>query len=262
MAAGDQESLTCLYDWLKQQPGWETLKLRRVPGPSTVLHFFENTYDDTLTKLEKLQHWLNVGSWLVYQETRQEHPIISGTAFQDMRDVLQREHHRRKTKWFKTQGDYNYSILTNPDEIKGYLVQFFELHVKEWSKKPEGSFLTEQINRDFYLHILEEMESYEALRFDVMTLDGVLIAGHLGFNFAGRLYYWLGIYDSNYSKGSPGRLLLGNIIHSALEKGLTELDMGFGMEVYKQDFQSEIRESGAITIYRSPLHAARQKLQR
>ncbi len=257
MAAGDQESLNCLFGWLKCQPDWEMLTLRRIPGQSTVLHFFEHPYDATLSKLEKLQYWLKISSWLVYQEARHEHPICSGTAYQQMHDVLQREHHRRKTKWFKTQGDFAYQVITDLAAIKAYLPQFFELHIREWRKKPKASFLSDPINRDFYNYIVDEMASYDALRFDLITLNGVLIAAHFGFNWAGRLYYWLACFDSNYAKGSPGRLLLGNIIHSALQLDLKELDMLFGMETYKQDFRSEIRETGAITIYRSPLHAAR-----
>jgi CelD/BcsL family acetyltransferase involved in cellulose biosynthesis len=103
------------------------------------------------------------------------------------------------------------------------------------------------------------MACYNALRFDRITLNDNLIAGHLGFHWAGRLYYWLACFDSDYAKGSPGRLLLENIIHSALQLGLKELDMLFGMEEYKQQFRSDIRKTGAITIYRSPLHAARMK---
>ncbi|MCI0613886.1 GNAT family N-acetyltransferase [bacterium] len=260
MEAGDYEGLDSLFNWLKNQPHWQVVTLRRIPGKSSLLNFFKKPYDATLTNFEKLYRWLNIGSWMVLQEPRLEHPICAGVAFQNMHDVLQHSHHRRKTNWFKTQGEFEYQVITEPAAIKSCLPQLFELHIKEWSKKSK-SFLSEQVNRDFYLYIVDEMASYNALRFDRITLNGNLIAAHLGFHWAGRLYYWLACFDSAYAKGSPGRLLLENIIHSALKLDLNELDMLFGMEEYKQHFRSEIRKTGAITIYRSPLHAARLRKQ-
>jgi len=256
MEAGDYESLDALFNWLNDQNHWRIVTLRRIPGTSSLLNFFKKPYDATLTKFEKLYRWLNIGSWMVHQEPRHEHPICNGIAFQSMQDVLQHTHHRRKTNWFKTQGEFEYQIVTDPSEIKSYLPEFFELHIKEWGKKSK-SFLTDQADRNFYLYIVDEMATYNALRFDRITLNGNLIAAHLGFHWAGRLYYWLACFDSDYAKGSPGRLLLENIIDSALKLGLKELDMLFGMEEYKQQFRSEIRKTGAITIYRSPLQAAR-----
>jgi Acetyltransferase (GNAT) domain len=256
LEAGDHQSLDSLFSWLKDQTNWQVVTFRRIPGKSTLLKFFKKPYDATLTRFEKLHHWLSIGSWMVLQEPRHEHPICAGIPFQDMHDVVKHTHHRRKTNWFKTQGKFEYEVVTDPEAIKSCLPEFFDLHVKEWNQRSK-SFLIDQLNRDFYLYIVDEMTSYDALRFDRITLNGNLIAAHLGFNWAGRLYYWLACFDSNYSKGSPGRLLLENIIHSALQLGLKELDMLFGMEEYKQYFLSEIRETGAITIYRSPLHAAR-----
>ena len=256
MEAGDYQSLDSLFSWLKGQVNWQVVTLRRIPGTSSLLNFFKKPYDATLTKFQKLHRWLNIGSWMVLQELRHEHPICGGIEFQKMHDVLRHSHHRRKTNWFKTLGQFEYELITDPAEIKSCLKQFFELHIKEWNHKSK-SFLCDQVNRDFYLHIVDEMSSYNALRFDRITLNDNLIAGHFGFHWAGRLYYWLACFDSDYSKGSPGRLLLENIIHSALKLGLRELDMLFGMEEYKKQFQSEIRKTGAITIYRSPLYAAR-----
>jgi CelD/BcsL family acetyltransferase involved in cellulose biosynthesis len=258
MEAGDQESLSCLFDWLKEQNDWQVLILRRVPGQSTLLHFFERPYNEDLKLREKFQSWMKLRSWLVYQERRREHPICNGTAFQEMHDVLEHIHHRRKTNWLKTLGDLEYKVITDPEKIIEYLPKFFDLHCKEWNKMlSKGSFLRHQIHRDFYNYIVQEMACYNALRFDAMTLNDSLIAAHIGFQYAGRLYYWLACYDSNYRKGSPGRLLLGNIIHSALQLGLEELDMLFGLEEYKSAFKSDIRETGALTIYRSPLIAAK-----
>jgi hypothetical protein len=256
MEAGDTESLDVLFNWLKEQNHWRVVTLRRIPGDSSLLNFFKKPYDATLTSFEKVYRWLRIGRWMVHQEPRHEHPICNGIAFQNMHDVLQHTHHRRKTNWFKTQGEYKYQAITDPAEIKACLPEFFELHIKEWGKKSK-SFLTDQVDRNFYFYIVEEMSTYNALRFDRITLNGNLIAAHLGFHWAGRLYYWLACFDSDYAKGSPGRLLLENIIHSALNLGLKELDMLFGMEEYKQQFQSEIRKTGAITIYRSPIQAAR-----
>jgi CelD/BcsL family acetyltransferase involved in cellulose biosynthesis len=258
LAKDDRDSLECLFEWLKSHPHWKVLTLRRIPGESTLLRFFEKPYNVQLNKIQKLQYWLKLGSWLVYQETHHEHPLCTGETFQKMEDILQRLHHRRKTNWLKTQGDLRYQVITDPNGIKAYLPKFFELHMREWTRPDsKGSFLRHQVHRDFYNYIVEEMSKYNGLRFDAMTINGELIAAHIGFHWAGRLYYWLACYDTKYRKGSPGRLLLGNIIDSAHQLGMKELDMLFGLERYKEDFKSEIRETGALTIYRSPLIAAR-----
>ncbi len=89
-----------------------------------------------------------------------------------------------------------------------------------------------------------------------MHLDGLwwgndLIAAHVGFRWARREYYYKPCYDPAIER-SPGKLLLGFLLaRAAADPGVDEFDFLNGLEAYKVQQASDIRETRAIDIYRT-----------
>lgn len=85
-----------------------------------------------------------------------------------------------------------------------------------------------------------------AYRFD--TCQGVLsslyagdtwIASHFGIMGNGILHMWFPVYNQDYAKYSPGRLLLHGIIESCREGGFATIDRGEGDTPIKREIANE-----------------------
>ena len=60
-----------------------------------------------------------------------------------------------------------------------------------------------------------------------------LIAGHFGMRSLSSWHYWFPSYDPNFSKYSPGLILLLKMARSASKLGVRVIDLGAGMADYK-----------------------------
>ena len=61
-----------------------------------------------------------------------------------------------------------------------------------------------------------------------------MVAGHFGMRAGTVWHYWFPAYDSRYAKYSPGFLLLLKMIQAAPGLGVTTIDLGRGMTLYKE----------------------------
>jgi CelD/BcsL family acetyltransferase involved in cellulose biosynthesis len=75
-----------------------------------------------------------------------------------------------------------------------------------------------------------------------------LVAAHLGLRSREVLHWWITAYNPEFSRYSPGSVLLVRLIEEAARRGLQRIDLGKGDEPYKATFQSGARPlaSGAI----------------
>lgn len=61
-----------------------------------------------------------------------------------------------------------------------------------------------------------------------------LVAGHMGMRSASVWHYWFPAYDREFGKYSPGLILLLKMAQCAEELGLSRIDIGTGISLYKR----------------------------
>lgn len=66
-----------------------------------------------------------------------------------------------------------------------------------------------------------------------------LVAAHFGVAATGILYYWIGAFDPDFSRYTPGWMLVQKLIESLPELGCRSLDFGPGNESYKHYFAND-----------------------
>ena len=71
-----------------------------------------------------------------------------------------------------------------------------------------------------------------------MQLNNVIIAAHSGYIYKNICYYLFPVYDNNYNKYSPGKILLKKIIDDSKLKSLNYFDLTIGSENYKKDYSN------------------------
>jgi CelD/BcsL family acetyltransferase involved in cellulose biosynthesis len=96
--------------------------------------------------------------------------------------------------------------------------------------------------RPWIVRLVEEL--YETGGPDFAGVLSVLYAGdrpvaaHLGIRSASVLSWWFPAYDVEFSRYSPGLILLLRLAESAAGAGIGQLDLGKGHEDYKESFKS------------------------
>ena len=69
-----------------------------------------------------------------------------------------------------------------------------------------------------------------------------LVAAHLGLLSGERLHYWFPVYEPNYAKYSPGKVLLSEVMKFCGSQGVKVIDFGEGQADYKVAVATETRE--------------------
>jgi len=82
----------------------------------------------------------------------------------------------------------------------------------------------------------------------VLYCGDKLVAAHLGLSGGGRLHYWFPVYDPAYSKYSPGKILLSEVMKHSEAQSVAIIDFGEGYADYKVAVSNEVRELCKATI--------------
>jgi len=251
----DQHSLSFIFSWLRGRHGWRSLRLTKLPAESAVHSHFPFTCGANDRRMRKLRCWMRIWSLLVCSHPPTLHPRINSSKLEEIKDLLSGWNYRKHVYWFGRQGKLEYRRLSSVSDCLSVLPEFMDLHIAEFVAKGMRSLFLDEDNRRFYRFMLEELDRYSTVRLDCLTLDGKLIAGHFGFDWDGRLYYYKPCFEPKYSSHSPGKVLFGHIVKDAVERGLCEIDFLTSGGEYKTKYASDFRAKSSLMVYRGPFAA-------
>lgn len=130
-------------------------------------------------------------------------------------------------------GELKYTVYKDEQLLKERLEIFFESHILQWSQKNAPSMFKNELNKDFYRNLVKRLFKHGRLHFSELQLNGQHIAVHFGFVYTDRFYYYKPTYNIDYSKFSPGMLLMIRLIEETSLRGLQFFDFLRGDETYK-----------------------------
>lgn len=150
-------------------------------------------------------------------------------------------------KFFKTslRGDIRRQIrrLSEIGELK--LVEY-----PDYDSIPESTFETFMKHHslrwpnaykapDFHKNLLRYGLKAGCTHFSVLMAGNQEIAWHLGFEYAGRFYYYMPVGHHEFFKFSPTKIHLFFLVRRAIENGLTVFDHLRGEENYKDGWSND-----------------------
>lgn len=171
----------------------------------------------------------------------------------DVRRLLSRYSLRRPQNYFQRAGKLEYTELSGAGDVYDHLQSFFKQHTQRWKAKGVQSRFLESANREFFEELVPRLQPRGWLQFSTTTLDGLPLAYHFGFTYKDRLLWYKPSFESAHEKGSPGLLMLRQLIETALSTGIGELDFTIGDEAFKQRFANDCRTNLYWRVYRSRL---------
>ena len=117
-----------------------------------------------------------------------------------------------------------------------YINELIALHIKRWNGGPFKYLVN-------YKHFIKELyQKTELIRLACLRFEGSekVVGIHTAYQGTNKvLYSNIPAYDKRYSKISPGKVLLHEVLTSAARQGVEEFDFGRGAEPYKYWFASE-----------------------
>jgi CelD/BcsL family acetyltransferase involved in cellulose biosynthesis len=115
--------------------------------------------------------------------------------------------------------------------------ELLELVVAEKRRQYQRTNAEDGLAAPWKLRCLERIARYREGRclpvLSSLHIGGNWAALHFGVRADNVLHYWLPVYNPDYSRFSPGLVLLANMIREATNHGVDEIDLGEGLSRYK-----------------------------
>lgn len=121
-------------------------------------------------------------------------------------------------------------------EAVSFMDILFRLHSKKWEAAGKSGVLQGPEIRAFHIDAALEFQKKGALRLYRMVVEGKELAALYGFTHRNRLYGYLMGYDPEFSKSSPGILMLLSVAEDCITRGVQGFDFLRGGEKYKYDW--------------------------
>lgn len=242
-----------LFRWLRSEPGWSLLQVKKIPGTSALARLNPPWNSCTNQYLKRLRMLIDLRHPPELMEVRATHPILDRKRLEELAGLLAGKNYRKHTNWFSRQGDLRMETHSDPAKCEALVELLSALHIREWAAKGQTSQFARPEEKTFYRHLVAELAPLGAIRIDVLTLNSAPVAMHFGFNWNQRIYYYKPAFDPQYASHSPGKLLLAYVLSRAAADGFKEVDLLNGLEDYKAAYASALRTTTTLNVYRSRL---------
>jgi CelD/BcsL family acetyltransferase involved in cellulose biosynthesis len=140
--------------------------------------------------------------------------------------------------------------LVRRDGLEEALSALCSLHQARWEARDHAGVLGDDVVRRFLEQVTTSFHDRGLLRLYTLRLDGRIVAAHLGFQWRGRRFYYIGGFDPALRGLSIGTVLLAHAITDAANEGATEFDFLRGPEPYKYRWGASDQPSFRRTLRR------------
>ncbi len=120
-----------------------------------------------------------------------------------------------------------------PDTADAHFGILLRLHRARWDARGGRGVLDGPGVEAFHREVAAGFAARGWLRLYILRLGGREIAAHYGFCAKGRAFYYVGGFDPEWKKLSPGTLAVGHAVEAAVREGAREFDFLRGRESYK-----------------------------
>ncbi|MBV9873102.1 MAG: GNAT family N-acetyltransferase [Verrucomicrobia bacterium] len=142
--------------------------------------------------------------------------------------------------------------IANDDSFEEAITLLYHLHTKRWQRRGSAGIFATKQQRDFYRQAFKSLHAAAAIKIFVLRLGGNPVAALVAFIHKRILYYYIGAFDPDYAKFSPGNLIILRAIEFAGRAGCHSFDFLRGREAYKYRWGARDQETVIRKLRRSP----------
>jgi CelD/BcsL family acetyltransferase involved in cellulose biosynthesis len=137
------------------------------------------------------------------------------------------------------------------DRLGEFMQDLFVLHERRWQARGEAGVCADPAVRAFHLDAARGLAAAGMLRLYRLRIAGAVAAVYYGFTWRERAYAYLGGFDPDLPRLSPGAQILRHAIVEAIAEGCRELHFLRGGEAYKYVWGAVDRWNSARTLRRA-----------
>jgi CelD/BcsL family acetyltransferase involved in cellulose biosynthesis len=218
---------------------WDMLRITDVPEGGNAWHLYRAAQAAGFP----------VGAWESQRSPYLELPFSYEALLAGMNSHF-RSNLRRHRRRLDAMGTVTIERVTGGTDLRERLAECFAVEQKSW-KGLEGTAILQDANtHSFYTQLALTASSRNYLSLFLLRLNGQPIAFHYGLAY-GVTYYMPKVgYDEAFVAGSPGLVLLEEIIKDCIGRGLKRCDF-LGMDMpWKRDWSKQVNRHDWLFIYR------------
>lgn len=231
-----------IANFLIKLNNWEVIDLKRIPETSPNLIPIK----ECIAELN-YPHVFRVSSIspFIKIETRWDdyYKSISKGLKQDIRTALNK---------FKLLGEINFETF-DENALKSVLDTFSTLHKKRQSNKIGQSLFETQTNRNFFYDLAFTFTRRGWADISALKINDRVISVVFTFKYKGTFFYWIPAFDLEFSKYSPAKVHLQNLLKNCFEQSYKEFDFMRGDEDYKSRWANNVINNYEIKIFKNGL---------
>jgi CelD/BcsL family acetyltransferase involved in cellulose biosynthesis len=136
------------------------------------------------------------------------------------------------------------------DRLTDFMEDLFALHERRWQARGEAGVCADTTVRAFHAEAARALAAAGMLRLYRLRIAGATAAVYYGFCWRDRAYAYLGGFDPDLPRLSPGAQILYHAIVAAVAEGCREFHFLRGGEAYKYAWGAVDRWNSARTFCR------------
>jgi CelD/BcsL family acetyltransferase involved in cellulose biosynthesis len=170
-------------------------------------------------------------------------------------DTLQRKKYigkrdlQKSVAHIATHGKLTFQHAATLDGAERVLPHLFRLHRQRWAATPTPSKFENPNYERFYSEVLTRLWPRRQVAITSMELDSVPMAVSFAFPYGRTWTNHNWAYDHEFSKFSPGSLLIQFMITDAIANSFREFDFTRGAEAYKDRFKNAVKRNTDVFVY-------------
>ncbi|MBZ0220449.1 MAG: GNAT family N-acetyltransferase [Candidatus Methylomirabilis sp.] len=232
-----QKSIECVMEALiLNKNEWDCISLRNIP-------------EDSITCRELKRISLETNIRTITSQISCPTLVIAGRE-KDAGRILRKKTLKRRFNHLRKNGELAFRHIRDESEALRCLEIFFDQHMKRRALAGDASLFSDQRNRDFYATLTKELLGKGWLLFSALEFNGSPIAFHFGFDYGSRVLWYKPSFDIEFSRRSPGQVMLMHLINYAIENGRAEFDFTIGNEPFKSQFTNHMRMNTQLNLYK------------
>jgi CelD/BcsL family acetyltransferase involved in cellulose biosynthesis len=157
---------------------------------------------------------------------------------------------KQKLRRMRQRHAFEYCAITQAAEIEAAFERYYALHERRWLEHGGSDATGHARLREFQRAAVQRLAVAGLARFEEIWLDGVCVASNYALDDGRSYYFYSAGYDQTFRHLSPGLVLAGLSIESAIARGLRRFDFLRGDEGYKFDWANGARETVTLTLAR------------
>ena len=226
--------------YLAADKSWDVLKITDVPAGGNAWHLYKAAEAAGFP----------VGTWESQRSPYLPLPSSYDKLLAPMSSGF-RANLRRRRRRLEKLGTVTVERVTGGKHLQERLEECFAIEQKGWKGLAGTAILQDTKTRGFYTQLAHIAASKNYLSLFLLKLNGQPIAFHYGFTYGGTYYMPKLGYDEAFGGGSPGLVLLEEIMKDCISRGLKGCDF-LGLDVpWKTDWSKQVCRHDWLFIYRN-----------